>query len=458
MRIVFAAEAAELTQFAAILEDRMGSALARVTSLAELHEALIEPCDAVILTRKVGGKDLLTFLSAYRDRFPGRTVLLGTSQDFARPGIPEKVARLDRTLPAVELAARCAAMIGKESRNVRPELVARLRNRAAAAPRELAEAVPAGASNVLEQAYGRALALARSPLALLLCGPFGVGKRVLAAAVHRGSKRPGALVELDLTEPSDVDAAAAVAGASSEAFAGSLVVSWTGTIGAAAQRGLIEASRAGTRVILCWHRPESSPPVRTELVFLRPDLELAAASTLVWVPPLSTRGEDLDVAIEREIRRAESAMELAPESFGLTADATRALHRHSWPGNEAELAALIEVAAHVARFRNSTVIDLEDLPRLSVVMEIPAPEARGAGQDALAENLSAAPAGGEPAIDSAGAPSLLSPVPVLEATTESRPAPAVEGSEPGAAREEARAAGLFETEAFRDKFEHWKTP
>jgi len=79
---------------------------------------------------------------------------------------------------------------------------------------------------------------------------------------------------------------------------------------------------------------------------------------LVVPPLLAERGEDLRPLSLHELARL--GVQLRGEALGLALDAQRALSEYGWPGNEAELHAVLVRAARAATGPVVTLADVEE--------------------------------------------------------------------------------------------------
>lgn len=230
----------------------------------------------------------------------------------------------------------------------------------------------------------RARRLVESDGHLLLVGETGVGKRTLARAIHNdGPRGAEAFVAVDCaTRPEEVlrdqlfgagepdfgEPAAAGRGRLELAHGGTIFLDELVEIPAELQRALAEALERGTlrgtggdgdvplavRVIAATREDPSTAIATGEL---RADLYRLLAGSLLEVPPLRVRREDIPElahrAVERYARRFRCAV------HGLTSRALAALAEHTWPGNLRELENLLERAVLLCGGR---MIDLADLP------------------------------------------------------------------------------------------------
>ncbi len=211
--------------------------------------------------------------------------------------------------------------------------------------------------------------LAPSDLSILLLGETGVGKDVLAQAIHAASARSGPLVPINCGAIPGPLAEGLLFGHRRGAFSGA-----TGD-----EVGLLRSARGGT-VFLdeIGDLPVATQPVllrvlqdravlalgetRPEVVDMRfvaatnqdldalvaagrfrADLLARLAMHRVAIPALRERVEDLGLLIGAILREAGAA------ETTLSADSCRALLAYAWPGNVRELSAILHRALTLAR-------------------------------------------------------------------------------------------------------------
>jgi DNA-binding NtrC family response regulator len=204
--------------------------------------------------------------------------------------------------------------------------------------------------------------VARSDLPVLVCGETGAGKEGVARTVHRESRRrAGPFVAVNCTALSesllDAELFGAVRGAYTgsernrpglfrQAQGGTLLLDEVGDMPPAMQAKLLRALQerrvrpvggeeeleVDVRVVAATHH-DLERDVRTGT--FRSDLYYRLAVTVVRVPPLRERPEDLLLLVESLAPRLRA--ETGHESVRLSPRARRALQSHSWPGNVREL-------------------------------------------------------------------------------------------------------------------------
>jgi transcriptional regulator with GAF, ATPase, and Fis domain len=245
-------------------------------------------------------------------------------------------------------------------------------------------AVPAFATLIppLAEHFTEVRRIAATTLPMLLLGETGVGKEVLARAVHEASGRRGRFVAVNCGAlPRDLveaqlfgHAKGAFSGAlrDHEGFVrasdgGTLFLDEIGDLPLAAQAAFLrvlqerEVMPVGTtravsvdlRIIAATHRALER---EVEGGAFRSDLYARLAGFVFVAPPLRDRRDDVGVIVSTLLRKV--AGERAPD-LRLSIDAARALIAHDWPRNVRELEQALAAASALAR---DGEILLEHLP------------------------------------------------------------------------------------------------
>ena len=224
------------------------------------------------------------------------------------------------------------------------------------------DAVAAGAA--MKAVFAMLQRLSPTDVTILVTGETGVGKDVLARAVHANSPRAnGPLVVFDggAVSPSLIEselfghergaftgAVGERAGAFERADGGTLFLDEIGELPLDLQPRLLRAleqravrriggseeSAVDVRVIAATNRDLSAEVAAGRF---RQDLFFRLSAAIVHVPPLRERPEDLSVLIDRLI--AETGREVRVSS-----PAVAALRAYDWPGNVRELKNVITTA------------------------------------------------------------------------------------------------------------------
>ncbi len=233
----------------------------------------------------------------------------------------------------------------------------------------------------------RQAAAARSPV--LITGPTGAGKEIVARAVHDlGPRREGPFVTINCAAvaPSLFESEffghvrGAFTGAADdrpgvfrEAHGGTLLLDEVGEIPASLQAKLLRAietgeirpvgaaadARSDTRVIAT----TNADPKK-----LREDLYFRLAAVRIDVPPLAARREDILPLADLFLRQFAAVYAKPASSFSPAA--RQALEAHGWPGNARELRHVVERAVVAST-------------RAAVDVSIDAPSAAGRDLDSV---------------------------------------------------------------------------
>ncbi len=231
--------------------------------------------------------------------------------------------------------------------------------------------------------------VAATPASVLIHGETGVGKGLIATAIHRQSTRAAEpFVQVRCGEVSATRPEVQLFGSERGAFAesherrrgcleladgGTLFLDDVGELPARAQALLVKVLQDGRM-----SRGETAEfvPVDVRVIAaLRSDLKVEVADGRfrrdlfdllnvvgVAVPPLRSRVEDLSSLVREFLvrvgpMRAESAFQMAPLRFD--DEALKCLARYDWPGNVRELSNVVE---HAALLSQDEVIGIESLP------------------------------------------------------------------------------------------------
>lgn len=211
--------------------------------------------------------------------------------------------------------------------------------------------------------------LAPSEAPVLITGPSGAGKELVAQALHRLSGRKGQLIAINCAAlPAELlegelfgtergaytGADRARAGLIEQAEGGTLFLDEIGDMPLALQAKLLRVLETRTlrrlggttsvtldfRIVAATHRDLDALAASGEF---REDLKFRLAVFPLSLPPLSARTGDLPLILSRLLDDSAGAMPGAPlPEFDDTA--LRALAAHDWPGNVRELRSVVQRA------------------------------------------------------------------------------------------------------------------
>lgn len=252
-----------------------------------------------------------------------------------------------------------------------------------------------------EQVIELACQVARSPLPVLITGPNGAGKEVLAAIVQANSAvtegpyvtlncgaLPSELIEAELfgaEAGAYTGATKAREGKFEAANGGTLFLDEIGNLPLAGQAKLLRVLETGrferlgssrerqveVRVISATN---ADLPAMIRAGAFREDLYYRLNGIELLLPPLAERPGDILPLAER----------FHPAGKALGDSAREALLRHAWPGNVRELRNVMQRAGLLARGERIEAVDL-GLPKAPPVRAAPVPEPDRAGiESALA--------------------------------------------------------------------------
>jgi len=225
-----------------------------------------------------------------------------------------------------------------------------------------------GDSAVMRELVRAVRLVAPRRTSVLLQGPTGSGKEVVAQALHRLSPRrnkpftvlncaaiPESLLEAELfghTRGAFTGAVTSRTGRIEAAHQGTLFLDEIGEMPAALQSKLLrflengelqrvgdnENVRVDVRVIAATHQPLDE---HIETGRFRADLYHRITVFPIWVPALAERMDDIPLLTNYFLQRMGEEMPIKRLSLA----AMQKLYRHHWPGNVRELAHVLERAA-----------------------------------------------------------------------------------------------------------------
>ena len=217
-------------------------------------------------------------------------------------------------------------------------------------------------SSAMRRVADQVRRVAPTEFVVVVLGETGVGKELVAQAIHRGSRRaagpfvpvdcgalPDQLVESELfghERGAFTGADRSRSGRFEAARGGTLFLDEIGNLPESAQASLLRAiqdrsaARVGSdtpraldaRIVVATHDRLDDRVTRGRF---RRDLFHRLAEFVITVPPLRERPEDIGPLARLFV--AQTARELERPAPLLTEDALQRLHDHSWPGNVREL-------------------------------------------------------------------------------------------------------------------------
>ncbi|TMQ28615.1 MAG: FHA domain-containing protein [Deltaproteobacteria bacterium] len=236
----------------------------------------------------------------------------------------------------------------------------------------------------MARVYDLVRKVADHPITVLVAGETGVGKEVIASAIHAASKRhDGPLIRLNCASMPETLLETELFGHEKGAFTGAdrrklgyfeaahggtLFLDEIGEMTPALQAKLLRVleqrriTRVGgtdeievdVRVICATHRDlEAEAKAGT----FRSDLFFRISAFTIFVPALRDRPAEIEMLAQHFIRQC--AAQTRQRIPALSPAAAAALRRHAWPGNVRELRNAIERAMVL---HSSGMIGIEDLP------------------------------------------------------------------------------------------------
>jgi DNA-binding NtrC family response regulator len=245
-----------------------------------------------------------------------------------------------------------------------------------------------GDSAALRHVLDRAAQVARTDITVLITGESGVGKELIASAVHGLSQRrhrplvvvncgaiPEGLIESELFGAEKGAYTGSVgqrSGYFEEADGGTIFLDEIGEMPLQAQVRLLRVLENGT-----YSRVGSSTTRKTDVRVVaatnkdlgrevaagrfREDLYYRLSTVVLVIPPLRERPEDILPLFDQFLARFRQQYDAAPKT--LDASARALLERYRWPGNVRELRNVAEQATVLVRGSDVSARDLQGFLR-----------------------------------------------------------------------------------------------
>jgi len=231
-----------------------------------------------------------------------------------------------------------------------------------------------GSSLAMNQLRSSIDKVAQTNSRIMIVGPSGAGKEMVARAIHRGSSRKnGPFVVINAAaitpENMEVELFGVEAGDGHEAKVGALEEAHNGTLHTQNRilRVLVEQKFervGGTKKVAVDVRILSSTAVNLEAAIaegeFREDLYHRLAVVPVAVPGLADRREDVPELIEAIMSQIEAQSGVKACEIG--EDAMAVLQAHSWPGNLRQLRNNVERLMILSRDDNGEPMSADQLP------------------------------------------------------------------------------------------------
>jgi DNA-binding NtrC family response regulator len=224
-----------------------------------------------------------------------------------------------------------------------------------------------GVHPLMQRVYEEIDRVAATSLPVVITGPTGSGKELVAAALHTGSGRPGPYQALNVHQVTESLAEATLFGAARGAYTGATVA--RAGLFAAADHGTLLLDEAGDVPVILQAKllrvietgrirrlgTEAETSVDVRLVIAtqrapselartgswRPDFAYRVAGWVIKLPPLAQRASDIPL-----LARHLLGGRLDPVNW---AEVTETLQRHHWPGNVRELQRILGCADLLAK-------------------------------------------------------------------------------------------------------------
>jgi len=340
--------------------------------------------DVAVAVARAHGEETLPRLAALLDEVSPDATLIGVANGAPPPAPPARRVQFQGLLNPSDDADLVDPIGEAASRAVARRDDRMLKTSMERARRESFEGL-VGGSRAIQRIIERIKKAARNKLTVLVMGETGVGKELIAKAIHRRSDRSGkpfkslncaglseTLIESELfghVKGSFTGAVADRKGYFAAADGGTLFLDEIGDMPLPMQGKLLrvlenreftpvgstEVQRVDVRVIAATN---ADLEARIEEKRFRADLYYRLRQWVIEVPPLRERREDVPLLAHHLLEQANAEHDLRVP--GISNEAMSLLARHHWPGNVRELRNVVVAAVCEVEQRQ---IEADDLPQ-----------------------------------------------------------------------------------------------